>query len=189
MHSLLFFFFFHLYTPEDTEGWHQVVSWWLLWFSRLWNCGLLSGMKNAYKEWSVVVQLLSHVQISATLWIAACKAPLSFTISQSFLKLMSIVLVMPSNHLSHPLSPRPLSSCPQSFAASESFPGSQLFGSGGQSVGASASVLPMNIQGWFPLGLTGLISLLSTGSPRVFSSTTAQRGVFKREKYQVQWYN
>ena len=53
----------------------------------------------------------------------------------------------------------PFSSCPQSFPASESFPMSQLFASGGQSIGASASVLPMNIQGWFPLGWTGLISL------------------------------
>ena len=60
----------------------------------------------------------------------------------------------------------PFSSCPQSFLASESFPMSQLFPSGGQSIGASAlaSVLPMNIQGWFPLGLTGWISLLSRDS-------------------------
>ena len=58
-----------------------------------------------------------------------------------------------------------LSSCPQSFPASGSFPMSRLFASGGQSIGASASasVLPMNTQDWFPLGLTGLISLLSKG--------------------------
>ena len=68
----------------------------------------------------------------------------------------------------------PFSSCPQSFPAWRSFPVSQLFASGGQSIGASASawVLPMNIQGWFPLGLTGLISFLSKGLSRVFSSTT-----------------
>ena len=62
----------------------------------------------------------------------------------------------------------PFSSCPQSFPASESFPGSQLFASGGQSVGVSvsASVLPVNIQGRFPLGLTGLISLLSKDSQK-----------------------
>ena len=53
----------------------------------------------------------------------------------------------------------PLSSCPQSFPASGSFPMNQFFASGGQSIGVSASVLPMNIQSWFPLGLTGLISL------------------------------
>ena len=66
----------------------------------------------------------------------------------------------------------PFSSCPQSFPTSESFPLSQLFASGGQSAGvsASASVLPMNIQGWFPLWLTGLISLQFKGFSRVFSS-------------------
>ena len=64
------------------------------------------------------------------------------------------------------------SSCLQSFSASGSFPMSWLFASGGQIIEASASVLLMNIQGWFPLGLTGLISLLSKGLSRVFSSTT-----------------
>ena len=70
----------------------------------------------------------------------------------------------------------PFFSCPQSSIASGSFPVSQFFPWGGQSTGvsASASVLPMNIQGWFPLGLTGLISLLSKGLSRVFSSTTIQ---------------
>ena len=74
--------------------------------------------------------------------------------------------VMPSSHLTlcHPLS-----SCSQSSPALVSFPVSQLFISGGQSIGASASVLPMNIQDWFPLGLTGLISMLSKGLSRVFS--------------------
>ena len=68
----------------------------------------------------------------------------------------------------------PFSFYPQSFPASGSFPMSRLFTSGSQSIGASvsASVHPMNIQGWFPLGLTGLISLLSKGLSRVFSSTT-----------------
>ena len=67
-----------------------------------------------------------------------------------------------------------------SFPASGSFPISRLFASGGQSIGASASasVLPKNIQGWFPLGLTGLISLLSKGLLRVFSSTTIQKPQF-----------
>ena len=65
----------------------------------------------------------------------------------------------------------------QSFPASGSFPMSQFFASGGQSIGASssASVLPMNIHSWFPLGLTGLISLWSKGLSRVFSSTTVQK--------------
>ena len=74
----------------------------------------------------------------------------------------------------------PFSSCLQSFPASGSFQMSQLFASGGQSIGASASasVLPMNIQGWFPLWLTGLISLLSKEPSRVLSSTTVQKQQF-----------
>ena len=80
-----------------------------------------------------------------------------------------------------------LFSCPQSFPASQglfqwvrSFPVSWLFPSGGQSFGASASatVLPMNIRGWYPLGLTGLISLLSKGLSRVFSRTIVQKHLF-----------
>ena len=70
-------------------------------------------------------------------------------------------------------------SCPQSFPASGSFPVSQLFISGGQSIGASASVLPMNIQGQFPLELNGLISLLSKGLSRVFSTTSLKASVFQ----------
>ena len=67
---------------------------------------------------------------------------------------------------------------PQSFQASGSFPVRQLFASGGQGIEASASVLPVNIQGWFPLGWTVLISLLSRGLWRVFSSTTIQKRQF-----------
>ena len=70
--------------------------------------------------------------------------------------------------------------CLQSFPVSWSFPVSQHFTSGSQSTGAytSASVLPMNIQSWFPLGLTGLISLMSKGLSRVFSSTTVWKHQF-----------
>ena len=89
-----------------------------------------------------------------------CSMP-GFPVSRSLLKLVSIESEMPSNHLilCHPTSPFAL----QSFPASGSFPVSQLFSSGGQSIGtsASASILPMNIQGWFPLGLTGFIFALS----------------------------
>ena len=92
------------------------------------------------------------------------QASLSFTISWSFLKLMSIESVMPSSHLILCT----LFSCSQSFPASESFPMSQLFASGGKSIGASASVLPMNIQGWFPLGLTGLISFVQGTLKSIF---------------------
>ena len=71
-------------------------------------------------------------------------------------------------------------SCRQSFPASGSFPMSQIFASGGQSIGASASasVLPMNTQGWFPLGLIGFISLMSKGLSRAFSSTTVGKHQF-----------
>ena len=74
----------------------------------------------------------------------------------------------------------PFSSCPQSFPASGSFPMSQLFTSGGQSIGvsASASLLPMNTQDWCPLGRTGWISLQSKGLSRVFSNTTVQKHQF-----------
>ena len=74
----------------------------------------------------------------------------------------------------------PFSSCPQSFLASGTFPMSQLFASGGQSIGASvsASVLPMNIQDWFPLGLTSLILLQFKWLSRVFSNTTVQKHQF-----------
>ena len=68
--------------------------------------------------------------------------------------------------------------CPQSFPASGSFPMSRLFASGGQSIGASASVLWMHIKGWFPLELTGLISLQSKGLSKVFSSSTIQKHWF-----------
>ena len=101
----------------------------------------------------------------------------SFTSSQSLLKLMSIESVMPSNHL---ILCRPFSTRLQSFPESGSFPMSQLFTSGGQTSGvsASASVLPMNAQDWFPLGWTGWISLLSKGLSRVFSSTTILKHEF-----------
>ena len=123
------------------------------------------------------VQSLSHVWLFVTPWTAACQASLSITNSWSLLKLISIESVMPSNHL---IICQLLSSCLQSFPASGSFPVSQFFASGGQSIGAlaSASVFPMDIQGWFPLGLTGLITLQSKGLSRVFSNTTVQKHQF-----------
>ena len=118
---------------------------------------------------TVAVQSLCHARLFATPWTAARRTPLSSTISWSLLKFTSIEWVMLPNHLILCL---PYSSCSLSFPESGSFPVSQLFTSGGQSIGASASVLPMNIQDWFPLGLTGLISLQSKELSRVFSSTT-----------------
>ena len=89
----------------------------------------------------------------------------------------------PSSWWCHPtisFSVVPFSSCLQSFPASGSFPVSQFFASGGQSIGVSAStsVLPMNTQDWFPLGWTGWISLLSKGLSRVFPNTTVQKHQF-----------
>ena len=119
--------------------------------------------KNTFKIISSV-QSLSHIQLFATPWTAARLASLSITNSQSLIRLMSIKSVMPSNHL---ILCWPLLLLPLIFndPASGSFQVSQFFSSGGQSIGVSASapVLPVNIQGWFPLGLTGLISLLSKG--------------------------
>ena len=116
------------------------------------------------------VQLLSCVWLFVTPWTAARQASLSITNSQSLFKLMSITSVMPFNDL--------IPCCPllllhlQSFPASGSFPVTQLFTSGGQSIGVSASVsvLPVNTQDWSPLGLTGWISLQSKGLSRVFST-------------------
>ena len=115
------------------------------------------------------VQPLSHVWLFATPWTATC---------QAFLPITNIPNSCPLSwwcHLTISSSVVPFCSCLQSFPASGSFLMSQFFTSGGQSIGASASVLPMNIQEWFPLGLTGLISLHSKGISRVFSNTTVFR--------------
>ena len=120
-----------------------------------------------------------HIVVSTfvTPWTATCQASLLFTISGSLLKFMSIESVILSNHL---ILCCPFSSWLQSFPASGSFPMSQFFSSGGQSTGVSpsASVLPMNIQGWFPLGLTRLISVKFKGFSRVFFSTTVWKHQF-----------
>ena len=123
------------------------------------------------------VQSLSHVLLSVTPWTAALQASLSITNSQSLSN------SCPWSWWCHPtISPSvfPFSSCLQSFPASGSFQMTQFFTSGGQSIGisASTSVLPMNIQDWSPLGLTGWISLQSKGLSRVFSNTTVQKHQF-----------
>ena len=99
----------------------------------------------------------------------------------------------PSSWWCHPIiSPSiiPFSFYLQSFLASGSFPVNQFFTSGGQSirVSASASVLPMNIQDWFPVELTGLISLLSKGLSRVFFNTTVQKHQFFSAQLSL-WFN
>ena len=123
------------------------------------------------------VQSLSHVWLFVTPWTAALQASLSITNSRSLLKLMSIASVMYPTISSSVV---PFFSHLQSFPASGSFPRSQFFASGGQNIGVSTlvSVLPMNIQDCFPLGLTGWISLQSKGLSRFFSNTTVQKDQF-----------
>ena len=124
-----------------------------------------------------VVHLLSPVQLFMNLWTVASQASVSFTTSQSLFNLISVVLMMPSNHLilCHPL-----------LFLSSIFPSIGVFSNKSAlhirwqntGVSASASVLPMNIQIWFPLELTGLISLQSKGLSRFFSSITIQKHLF-----------
>ena len=123
------------------------------------------------------VQSFSRVWLFATPWIAAPQASLSITNSQILLKLMSIELVTLSNHL---ILCHPLLLLPSIFPSIRVFPMSQLFASGGQSIGvsASASVLPRNTQDWSPLEWTGWISLQSKRLSRVFSNTTVQKHQF-----------
>ena len=123
----------------------------------------------------VFVQLWSHIWLFVMPWTAACQAALSSSISWSLLKFMPVESVMQSNHLI-----LIFSFYLQSFPASGSFPMSWLFVSGGQRIGASAStsVLPMNSQSQFPLGLTGMIFLQSKGLSRVFSNTTVEQHQF-----------
>ena len=123
----------------------------------------------------VAVQSLSWVWLFATLWTTARQAPLSSTVFWSLFRFMSIELVMLSNHLilCHPL-----------LLLWSIFPNIKVFSNESAlcirepSIGTSASVFPMNIQCWFPLGLNGLISLEFKGLSRVFSSTTIGKHQF-----------
>ena len=125
----------------------------------------------------VIVQSINHVWLFATLWTAGRQAVLSLI---NYWRLQSSC---PLYWWFHPIilfSVTLFSFCLQFFPASGSFSMSRLFTSAGQSFGASysASVLPMNIQGWFSLGLPDLIFLQSKGLSRVFSNTTMQRHQF-----------
>ena len=123
----------------------------------------------------MVVQSLSRVSLRPH-GLQHCQGSLSFTTSQSLLKLMSMESVMPSNHL---VLCRPLL-LPSIFPINRVFSSESLFASGGQNIGALASeeVPLMHIQYWFPLELTGLISFQSRGLSRVFSNTTVQKHQF-----------
>ena len=131
------------------------------------------------------VQLLSPVRLFVTSWTAACQASLAITnraCSYSW----------PLSQWHHPTissSVTPFSSCLQSLPTSGSFQMSQLFTSGSQNIGVSASisVLPINTQDWSPLGWAGWISLQSKGLSRVFSNTTVQKHLLS--VYLSEWMN
>ena len=133
-------------------------------------------MNITLKKSSSVLSL-SHVRLFATPWTAAyqlpCPSPTPGACSNLHKSSQWYPPVISSSVV-------PFSSCLQSFAASGSLPLSRLFELDGQSTeaSASASVLPMNIQDWFPLGLTGWISFQSNGLSRVFSNTTVQKHRF-----------
>ena len=107
---------------------------------------------------------------------AAHQAPLCSSISQSLLKFMSTELVMLSIYL---IRHCPLLLLPSAFPSIRVFPMSRLFTSGGQSIGALATVLPRNIQGWFPLGLTDLISLQSKGLSSLLQHHSSKASIIR----------
>ena len=166
----------------------SILAWKIPWME---EPGRLQSMvsQRVRHDWATslslhfVVQSLIRVWLFATPWTAASQAFLSFTISWSLLRLMSIELMMPFNRLIHCC---PLLFLPSIFPRIRVFSNEWLFTSSDQSIGASASasVLLMNIQGWFPLGLTGLISVQSKGLPRAFSNTT----VWKHRFFSTQPY-
>ena len=131
-------------------------------------------MTHCLSQFSSVQFSYSVMSDSATPWTAVRQASLSITNSRSLLKLMSMESVMPPNHL---ILCHPLLLLPSILSSIRVFPISQFFRSDGQNieVSASASVLPMNIQDWFPLGW---ISLQSNRLSRVFSNTTVQKHQF-----------
>ena len=123
------------------------------------------------------VQSLSRVWLFATPWTAACQASLSIANSWSLLKLMSIDSLMPSNHL---ILSRPLLLLPSIFSSIMVFSDESVLHVRSQSVGSFSFNIspPVNIQDWFPLARTGLISLQSKRLSRVFSNTTVQKHQF-----------
>ena len=150
--------------------------------SSYYKCTILSRGSDPH-DLFVVVQSLSQVWLFAT----PCHAPLSCTVSQSLLKVMSIELVVLSNHL---ILCHPLLLLPSIFASIKVFFNELALRIRWPRTRASisASLLPRNIQGWFPLGLTGLISLQSKECSRVFSSTT----IWKHQFFGTQiylWFN
>ena len=157
----------------------QLWSWFILTFQindlRLFLHSLARSPVSLFKfNLPNSVQSLSHVWLFFAPWTAVHQASLSITNSWSLLKVMSIESVMPCTHL---ILCCPLLLLPSVFPSTGSLPVSQFFASVSQIIVASAPVLPVNIQDWFTLGLTGLI-LQSNGLSRVFSSTTVQKEQF-----------
>jgi len=170
--GLWFSFFCGIFVWYWSQGDGGIREW--VWkFS--YSCNFVEHFQKVRCFVAIVFQSVSHIRLFVTPWTAAHQSPLSFTISRSWLKFMSIELVTLANHL---ILCWLLLLLPSIFPASGSFPVSHLFASGGQSIGTSASVLPVNIQGWFPSGLTGLITFQSKGLSRVFSSSTIWKHQF-----------
>ena len=153
------------------------ILWWL-WRNKTVLFGFQADVTNYHKlDGFNSVQSLSRAWLFASPWTAACQASLSIINSRNSPKFMSIELVMPSKHL---IVHHPLLLPPPIFPRTGRFPISQFFISGSQSIGASTStsVLPANIQDWFPLEFTGWIYLQFKGLSRVFSNTTVQKHQF-----------
>ena len=168
---------FHLGIPNLLNDFLKFLYISFLYFVGSLGCEVLSLLTFIILFQFSLVQSLNHVWLFATPWTAACQAFLYISTPVHLLKHMSITSVMPVNHL---IFCCPLLLCLQSFPASGSFPVNQLFTSGGQNIGvsASASILPKNIQAWFLLGWTGWMSFQSKGLSRVFSNTTVQKHQF-----------
>ena len=146
--------------------WNSIAFWWSSGYF-----GIILGLISAHFSHSVMSEFLRPHGLQRAR--PPCPSPTPRVYSDS----------CPLNWWYHPAissSAVPFSSCPQSLPASGSFPVSQFFASGSQSIGVSASTsaLPMNIQDWSPLGWTGWISLLSKGLSRVFFNTTVQKHQF-----------
>ena len=164
--------------PEFCFSHKTVVTEEVLWTAAQ-NLSILETFFITAKPINLSVQF-SHSVVSNSLWpdgLQHARLPYPSPTPRAYSN------SCPSSQWCHPTissSVVPFSSCLQSFPASRSFPVSQFFASGGQSIGVSASVwaLPMNFQDWFPLGWTGLISLQSKGLSSVFSNTTVQKHQF-----------
>ena len=159
-----------------TKSWTWLTDWTKTIFLMSFSCSInVASFGDLYLLW--IAQLLGCVPLFVTTWIAECQFPCPSP-SPGVCSNRFIESLIPSDHLV--LCLPTFSFWLQSFPESGSFPMSYFFTSHGQRIGASAlaSVLSMNIQGWFPLGLTGLISLLSKGFSRVFTNTTVQKSQF-----------